>query len=103
MSDKLEDAQRCAIIKLLRSEAPLDRYVRDLLSNELVTLWWPRKKQRQRDREAAWLQHERALIDYFAAMKHDAPAQAAAKALGFRDVEAMREVRKRYQKSARKK
>jgi hypothetical protein len=107
--DKVEHAWRCAFIDLLRSDIPIGRYTRSQLANTLVTLWWPRKRQRQRTREQAWLLHERALIDYLAERYRGQGARnprtnaerEAAVALGFGDVEGLRKARYRYRKRAR--
>jgi hypothetical protein len=40
--DDLLDAYRAAHIALLRSNIPLSRATRNLLSNELARLWWPK-------------------------------------------------------------
>jgi hypothetical protein len=68
-----DDAYREAMITLLRSDIPLSRTTRDLLSNELVTAWWPKgspQKQRRRDREQQARAAERGLVDYIAKTKH---------------------------------
>jgi hypothetical protein len=45
---RLEDAYHEAIIALLRSDVPLSRHTRTMLSNELVSLWWPTISARHR-------------------------------------------------------
>jgi hypothetical protein len=107
--ERIEDAHRAAIIALLRSDIPLSRVTRDMLSNTLVTLWWPRKKQRKRSSEQAWLLHERCLRDLLAEHHrklgaNDPETQAepdAAEALGL-TLSALRGRRRRYQSGAQK-
>jgi hypothetical protein len=65
--DDLQDRHRAAIITLLRSDIELSRHTRDLLSNELSSLWWPnpmREKRAHRQFHAEVARHSReALID----------------------------------------
>jgi hypothetical protein len=45
--DEIEDAFRAAHIALLRSDVPLSRVTRILLSNELSRLYWPKHHARR--------------------------------------------------------
>jgi hypothetical protein len=103
-------AYRSAIIDLLRSDVPLSKGTRNLLSNELVALWWPYQgspqKQRRRDREKAQRAAERELIKYLSETKYkDASdpimraTQKAAEAFGV-TVAALQRRRSRYLKRA---
>jgi hypothetical protein len=107
--DDLSDALLHMVVDLLDAGHYPSRHMLRMISRELQRLAWPDQgspaKERQRNKEAAWLHLERATIDHLAATKYKdarnarASAEQEFAAMHGMKVRSLRRKRERYRSS----